>query len=108
MKKLYVLAFPVLFSLSVSAQQSDCRTPVVSYEEGPHAEWHEDSLQVRFTVRVAGRLCGPTSLHIVPAYISGGDTIRYRTLSYFKPRTIVISAGSSSSGRHGTIAWYIW
>lgn len=85
MKKLYVLAFPVLFSLSVSAQQSDCRTPVVSYEESPHAEWHEDSLQVRFTVRVAGRLCGPTSLHIVPAYISGGDTIRYRTLSYFKP-----------------------
>lgn len=36
-----------------------------------------------FSGEVAGRLKGSESLHLIPIYISGGDTIRYPEVGYF-------------------------
>lgn len=61
------------------------RYPFVRYMDVPKAEWQGDSLLVRFSSEVMGRLKGPVSLHLVPLYISDGDTIRFPELGYFTP-----------------------
>lgn len=59
------------------------RYPAFRYVNGPKAEWRGDSLEVRFSGEVARRLKGSESLHLIPIYISGGDTIRYPEVGYF-------------------------
>lgn len=59
--------------------------PSVRYLSGPRAEWQGDSLLVRFSSEITGRLKGPSSLHFIPIYVSGKDTIRYPELGYFTP-----------------------
>lgn len=78
-----------LLSGNVTAQVSEDngkpRFPSLRYHSAPHAEWQGDSLRVGFSGELVGRLKGPESLHIMPLYISGGDTIRYPELGYFTP-----------------------
>lgn len=59
--------------------------PPVRYSLTPRVQWQGDSLWVRFSGEVSGRLKGPESLHLIPIYISGKDTIRYPELGYFTP-----------------------
>lgn len=59
--------------------------PSVRYSLKPRAEWQGDSLRVRFSGGIAGRFKGPVSLHLIPVYVSGADTIRYPELACFTP-----------------------
>ena len=68
---------------SAAAEQKDRPYPSVHYLAEPCARWRGDSLEVRFSGEVAGRLKGSESLHLIPIYISGGDTIRYPEVGYF-------------------------
>lgn len=92
MKKL-LLIISTLFFLRGTADElraapdsvSGTRYPSVRYVDVPKAEWQGDSLLVRFSGEVAGRLKGPVSLHLVPLYVSGSDTIRFPELGCFTP-----------------------
>ena len=68
---------------SAAAEQKDRPYPSVHYLAEPCARWRGDSLEVRFSGEVAGRLKGSESLHLIPIYISGSDTIRYPEVGYF-------------------------
>ena len=68
---------------SAAAEQKDRPYPSVHYLAEPCARWRGDSLEVRFSGEVAGRRKGSESLHLIPIYISGGDTIRYPEVGYF-------------------------
>lgn len=57
--------------------------PSFRYVNSPKAEWRGDSLEVRFSGEVAGRLKGSESLHLIPIYVSDGDTVRYPEFGYF-------------------------
>ncbi len=59
--------------------------PAVRHVRAPQASWHGDSLYVRFSSDIAGKLRGVWSLHLVPMYISGKDTVRYPEVGYFTP-----------------------
>lgn len=71
--------------LSAAAPKGNPVGPSVRYQSGPRVQWQGDSLLVRFSGEVAGGLRGPESLHLIPIYISGKDTIRYPELGYFTP-----------------------
>ena len=71
---------------SAAAEQKDRPYPSVHYLAEPCARWRGDSLEVRFSGEVAGRLKGSESLHLIPIYISGGDTIRYPEVGYLPLR----------------------
>lgn len=60
-------------------------SPSIRYLLNPRAQWDGDSLKVRFSSEVTGRLKSTSSLHLVPIYILGRDTIRYPELGYFTP-----------------------
>lgn len=60
-------------------------SPSIRYLLSPRAEWDGDSLRVRFSTEVSGRIKSSSSLHLVPIYILGRDTIRYPELGYFSP-----------------------
>lgn len=49
------------------------------------AQWSGDSLTVSFRCLVDGQGKGAVSLHLVPVYISGGDTVRYPGMAFLSP-----------------------
>ena len=88
MKKVLLLLSALFFLRNAAdglraAPAAGSRYPAFRYVNGPKAEWRGDSLEVRFSGEVAGRLKGSESLHLIPIYISGGDTIRYPEVVYF-------------------------
>ena len=90
MKKVLLLLSALFFLRNAAdglraAPAAGSRYPAFRYVNGPKAEWRGDSLEVRFSGEVAGRLKGPMSLHLVPLYVSDGDTIRFPELGYFTP-----------------------
>lgn len=88
MKKVLLLLSALFFLRDAAdglraAPAAGSRYPAFRYVNGPKAEWRGDSLEVRFSGEVARRLKGSESLHLIPIYISGGDTIRYPEVGYF-------------------------
>lgn len=61
------------------------RSPVFRYVNGPKAEWRGDSLEVCFSGDLTGRLKETESLHLIPVYVSGVDTVRFPEVGYFTP-----------------------
>lgn len=59
------------------------RYPSLHYAAAPRIEWSGDSLVLCFSCSVEGRLKGPVSLHAVPLYITGNDTLRYPVGSFY-------------------------
>lgn len=72
-----VLALSVCSAAYASVAADSLRYPALRYTASPCAEWSGDSLVLRFTCRVEGRLKSSVSLHAVPLYIVDGDTLRY-------------------------------
>ena len=90
MKKVLLLLSALFFLRDAAdglraAPAAGSRYPAFRYVNGPKAEWRGDSLEVRFSGEVAGRLEGSESLHLIPIYISDGDTVRFPELGYFTP-----------------------
>lgn len=74
------------FMQGVSACGKDIRFPSICYSLKPAASRDGDSLVVRFGMEVGGWFTGVASLHIVPVYISGKDSVRYPELIFTSPR----------------------
>lgn len=69
----------------------------------PSAEWRGDSLRLSFTCGLPGRLRGARSLHVVPLYVFGTDTVRFPELGCYSPsgarfrrRRVSLSGGSDT------------
>lgn len=78
-------ACPSYFTAYASHDVGSARYPLLRYNSAPRAEWRGDSLSLGFSGEVTGRLRGALSLHVIPLYISGNDTIRFPELGYLTP-----------------------
>ena len=85
MKKSFILFALIGFSTLLPTRYVQAGNPTLHYPTPPEAHWQGDSLVVRFSSQLSGSLSGPLSLHVIPLYVSGNDTIRYPEVGYFTP-----------------------
>lgn len=84
-----MLLFPVFCEFGgcclVYAGRDNSRLLMVGYPVEPALCWQGDTLVLSFTCALKGRLENPLSLHIVPLYVSGKDTLRYPAVNCLTP-----------------------
>lgn len=85
MKKLFIILALAGCGTNIQAHARRVEIPSVRYLSQPQAAWQGDSLRIRFTSQLQGRLDGPVSLRIAPILVAGQDTVRYPELGYFTP-----------------------
>lgn len=95
MKQTYTSTYTFLFGLIIlllccptaqaSGDNGKYPFPFLSFHREPCAEWQGDDLMLDFACYMPGRIRGPESIHLIPLYIAGRDTIRYPELSYYTP-----------------------
>lgn len=82
---LHILLLIIALPACASTDDGKHRFPSLTYHQTPCAEWQGDKLELSFSCNMQASIKGAESVHIIPLYITGSDTIRYPEISYYTP-----------------------